>query len=147
MIALDTNVLVRFLTGDDPAQQADASALLDRLTPEEPGFIAREVVLELVWVLGHGYGVPRKRVAQILAELLETRGLLFEDAAHVAHAAAEYGRGGPEFADQMILAAAKRVGAVPLFTLAHGLARMRGTAAVPRAPGRRMPSTDATVAD
>ena len=132
MIALDTNVLVRFLTGDDPAQQADASALLDRLTPEEPGFIAREVVLELVWVLGRGYGVPRKRIAEILGELLETRGLLFDSAADVAHAAAEYGRGGPEFADRMILAAAQRVEAVPLYTFDYGLSRLRDAAAVTR---------------
>ncbi len=132
MIALDTNVLVRFLTGDDSGQQADASALLERLTPEEPGFVAREVVLELVWVLGHGYGVPRKRVAELVAELLETRGLLFENAADVAHAAAEYGRGGPEFADRMILAAARRVDAVPLYTFDGGLSRLRDAAAVTR---------------
>lgn len=81
MIALDTNVLVRFLTGDDPDQQADAGALLERLTPAEPGFVAREVVLELVWVLSRGYGLSRKRIAEILVELLDTSGLLFEDAA------------------------------------------------------------------
>ena len=132
MIALDTNVLVRFLTGDDPAQQANASALLERLTPEEPGFIAREVALELVWALGHGYGVPRKRIAEILAELLQTRGLLFENAADVADAAARYGRGGPEFADRMILAAAQRVKAVPLYTFDSGLSRLRDAAAVTR---------------
>ena len=132
MIALDTNVLVRFLTGDDPAQQADASVFLERLTPEEPGFIAREVVLELVWVLSHGYGAPRQRIAEILAELLETRGLLFETAADVAHAAAEYGRGGPEFADRMILAAAQRMEAVPLHTFDGRLSRLRDAAAIPR---------------
>ena len=147
MIALDTNVLVRFLTGDDPEQQAGASALLNRLTPNEPGFVAREVVLELVWVLRRGYGLSRRRIAEILVELLETRGLLFEEAADVAHAAAGYERSGPEFADRMILAAARRTGAVPLFTLDRGLAGMRGAAAVPKAPGRGMPSTDAPPAD
>ena len=147
MIALDTNVLVRFLTGDDPEQQADASALLNRLTPTEPGFVPREVVIELVWVLRRGYGLSRQRIAEILAELLETRGLLFEEATDVAQAVAGYERGGPEFADRMILAAARRVGAVPLFTLDHGLAGMRGAAAVPRAPGRRVSSTDASPAD
>ena len=136
MIALDTNVLVRFLTGDDPDQLADASALLDRLTPAAPGFIAREVAVELVWVLHRGYRLPRRRVAAILTELLETRGLLFENAADVARAAAEYGRGGPEFADRMILAAARRMEAVPLYTFDGGLSRVRDAAAVPRSgPG------------
>lgn len=132
MIALDTNVLVRFLTGDDPVQQAAASAFLDRLTPEEPGFIAREVAVELVWVLDRGYRLPRQRVAAILTELLETRGLLFENAADVAQAVAEYGRGGPEFADRMILAAAQRMQAVPLYTFDDGLSRIRDAAGVPR---------------
>ena len=89
-------------------------------------------MLELAWVLGRGYGVPRKRIAEILTELLETRGLLFENAADVAHAAAEYGRGGPEFADRMILAAARRVDAVPLYTFDYGLSRLRDAAAVTR---------------
>lgn len=147
MIALDTNVLVRFLTGDDPDQQADASALLERLTPAEPGFVAREVVLELVWVLRRGYGLSRQRVAEILVELLETRGLLFEEAADVAHAAAAYARGGPEFADRMILGAATRVGAVPLYTMDRGLAAMRGATAVLRAPGRGTLSADVPEGD
>ena len=132
MRAIDTNVVVRYLTGDDPDQQADASALLERLTPEEPGFIAREVSVELVWVLGHGYGLPRKRIAEILVELLETRGLLFENAADVAHAAAEFGQGGPEFSDRMILAAAQRMDAVPLYTFDDRLSRMRNAALIPR---------------
>ena len=131
LIALDTNVLVRFLTGDEPDQQADASLLLDRLTPAEPGFVAREVVLELVWVLNHGYGLSRKRIAEILEALLDTSGLLFEHAADVSRAAAEYGRGGPKFADRMILAAAERSGAGPLFTFDRDLARVRGASAIP----------------
>ena len=132
MIALDTNVLVRFLTGDDPEQQAASAALLEGLTPENPGFIVREVVVELVWVLSRAYGQSRQRVAEVLAELLETRGLLFEDGLDVGHAAAAYARGGPEFADRMILAAAKRAGAGPLFTFDRNLARVNGADAVPR---------------
>lgn len=132
MIALDTNVLVRFLVDDDPDQQADAAALLEGLTPENPGFVAREVALELVWVLSRGYGLSRKRTAGLLAELLETRALVFEDAGDVAQAAAGYGRGGPGFADRMIVAAARRAGALPLCTFDGGLARIEGARAVPR---------------
>ena len=136
MIGLDTNVLVRFLTADDPGQQADASALVNRLTAAEPGFVAREVAIELVWVLSRGYGLSRKRTAEILLDLLETRGLLFEDAADVQRAAAEYGQGGPEFADRMILAAAHRAGAVPLLTFDRPLAGLPGAAVVPEEPDR-----------
>ena len=145
MIALDTNVLVRFLTGDDPDQQADASTLLNGLTPAEPGFVAREVVLELVWVLEHGYGLSRQRTAGIVTELLDTRGLLFEDAADVAHAAAGYGQGGPGIADRMILAAAWRAGAVPLHTFDRSLTGEDGAVAVREGGGARADSPGASL--
>ena len=48
MIALDTNVLVRFLVGDDAEQAEAARALLEGMTPERPGFISREVAIEVV---------------------------------------------------------------------------------------------------
>lgn len=51
MIGLDTNVLVRFLTQDDPEQAHLASAAMAQLTQDRPGLICREVVIELVWVL------------------------------------------------------------------------------------------------
>ncbi|MDE2906398.1 MAG: PIN domain-containing protein, partial [Acidobacteriota bacterium] len=51
MIALDTNVLVRYLVDDDPEQAETARALLASVTPTRPGFVCREVMVELVWVL------------------------------------------------------------------------------------------------
>ena len=52
MIALDTNVLVRYLVADDARQAKAARLLLEGLTTEHPGFICREVIVELVWVYG-----------------------------------------------------------------------------------------------
>jgi predicted nucleic-acid-binding protein len=41
MIGLDTNVLRRYLTQDDPVQSAKATEILERrLTPKIPGFVA-----------------------------------------------------------------------------------------------------------
>jgi predicted nucleic-acid-binding protein len=51
VIALDTNVLVRFLVQDDPSQAHLAGEIIDQLTEEAPGFVSREVLIELVWVL------------------------------------------------------------------------------------------------
>lgn len=45
MIALDTNVLVRFLTQDDPDQGRMASDLIGGLTEQNPGFVARDVLV------------------------------------------------------------------------------------------------------
>ncbi len=58
MIALDTNVLVRYQVCDDRPQAEAAQALLDSLTVECPGYLCREVTVELVWVLERAYGFP-----------------------------------------------------------------------------------------
>jgi len=55
MIALDTNVLVRFLAQDDPDQGRMATDLIGGLTEQKRGFVAREVLVELVWVLERSY--------------------------------------------------------------------------------------------
>ena len=51
MIALDTNVLIRYMVRDNEQQAEAARVLLDDMTAQNPGFICREVVLEVVWVL------------------------------------------------------------------------------------------------
>lgn len=59
MIALDTNVLVRYLVDDDAEQARAARKLLEGLAAERPAFICREVMIELVWVLQRAYRLPR----------------------------------------------------------------------------------------
>ncbi len=126
MIALDTNVLVRYLVRDDEQQAESARALLESLTSERPGYACREVVVELVWVLERAYGVSRARIATILQELVATQSLVVEAADDVARAAIRYQEGGPGFSDLMILAAAHRAGARPLYTFDRQAARMEG---------------------
>lgn len=65
MRAVDTNVLVRALVQDDPAQAARAGALLQSAQV----FVPITVVLELEWVLRSRYGFAPKRVAKALAML------------------------------------------------------------------------------
>ena len=126
MIALDTNVLVRYLVRDDERQAESARALLESLTTERPGYVCREVVVELAWVLERAYGFSRQRTAMVLQELVATQGLVVEAADDVARAAFRYQAGGPGFSDLMILAAAERSGAGPLYTLDRQAARQAG---------------------
>ncbi|WP_419165252.1 PIN domain-containing protein [Candidatus Palauibacter sp.] len=126
MIALDTNVLARYLVRDDPRQAESARALLESLTTERPGYACREVVVELVWVLERAYGVSRERIATIPQELVATQNLVIEAADDVARAAFRYQAGGPGFSDLMILAAAERSGARPLYTFDRKAARLEG---------------------
>ena len=87
MIALDTNVLVRFLLNDDPHQSAAARALLAELSADRPGFVCREVVVELSWVLERAYGFSRDRIATVLEELAGTEELRIEAADDVIRSA------------------------------------------------------------
>ena len=116
MIALDTNVLVRFLVDDEPRQAETAREFLEQLTGEQPGFVCREVVVELVWVLERTYGFSRERIAGVLDALIATEELRIEASDDVARAAVRYGRGSAGFSDLMIAAAAQRAGAQALYT-------------------------------
>ncbi len=128
MIALDTNVIIRYLVNDDPKQARAARTVLDGLTAERPGFICREVVLELSCVLEKAYGFSRHQVAMVLEGLSTTAELHVEVVDDVLRAADGYRRGGAGLSDRMIVAAAIRSGSDTLFTFDKKLARLPGAA-------------------
>ena len=130
MTAVDTNVLLRYLVRDDPQQAEAARTLLESFTPEEPAFICREVVIETVWVLERSYRLSRAEIADLIEQLIHTDRLVFEDTDDIARVALRYRQGGADFADLMILAAAERVGATPLYTFDQTLARVDGAVLV-----------------
>ena len=130
MLALDTNVLLRYLVQDDEAQAEAASSLIESLTVDRPGFICREVIIEMVWVLERSYRFTRAQIADVLVEMTLTQGLVFESEDDVVRAALQYRQGGPGFADLMILAAVTRAQANPLHTFDRALSRKEGVALV-----------------
>lgn len=110
MTGLDTNVLVRFLVQDDAAQAKAAQELMATFTEAEPGFICREVLVELVWVLERAYALSRADIAQTIDGLLEARELVIETGDRAAIAVDRYRKGGAGFADQMIALAGQGAG-------------------------------------
>jgi predicted nucleic-acid-binding protein len=126
MIALDTNVLVRFLTQDDPAQSRAATDLITGLTADAPGFVCREVMVELVWVLERAYGLDRAQVAAAIEGLLAATEIEVEAADDVGSALYRYRDDGFGFADLMIAAASKRAGAAVLVTFDRKAAQLVG---------------------
>ncbi len=87
MTALDTNVIVRYLVGDDAEHAEAARALLGELTPGNPVFICREVVMEVAWVLERSYRFTRSRIAEALMDLTASDSLVVENSDDVAAAA------------------------------------------------------------
>ena len=100
MIGLDTNVLVRHLVGDDPVQTPKARALLAaRCTVDDPGYVNRIVLCELVWVLARGYRYDQRTIAGALGQLLNAAELQIEDREAAVDALAAYRGGQADFAD------------------------------------------------
>lgn len=83
MIALDTNVLARYLLGDEPSQTQAARRLLEDAKAEY--WIPITVVLELAWVLRNGEA-PRGLVIEKLRELLSLQNMRPQNADQVFQA-------------------------------------------------------------
>ncbi len=126
MIAFDTNVLVRYLTRDDPEQTSLVDTLIGTLDTDNRAFVSRDVILELVWVLRKGYGFRRGEIARALQALMEAQELEIEDELAVHQALDAYAHGGPGFADHLILSVSKSRGCRALATLDRKLARLDG---------------------
>ena len=102
MIGLDTNILVRFLTRDDPAQTAAARELVNSLTPEIPGFISLIVIAETTWVLTRSYSFTREEILRVLETLLRGKEVVLERAELVEQALRSFAASGADFSDCLI---------------------------------------------
>ena len=127
MPSIDTNVLVRFLAGDDAKQTAQAKALMQRAARTGKSlFVPLTVMLELEWVLRSRYEYPKEQVLATLSSLLETRELVFQDEAAVEHALHYYRRNRVDFAECLHLGCAAAAGRLPLITFDRLAARVEG---------------------
>lgn len=126
MIGLDTNVVVRFLTDDDPVQSPLARALFDSLTEGEPGFIGRETLVELFWVLRRAYRLKVSQVCDVIDELVSSLEIVVEAADDAVAATSAARASGADFADNLIVAAARRSGCAEVVTFDGRAARLEG---------------------
>lgn len=103
MIALDTNVLVRFLVEDDADQMERARQLLQKAVESNTSCYVSDVVMcELVWVLERSYKFRRLEISQALGRLLRARHLLFSSSEQLARSLGVFEEGGGDFADYVI---------------------------------------------
>ena len=99
MHAVDTNVLVRLLTGDDAAQAMRATTLFKK----ESIFIPKTVLLETEWVLRRLYRLERKAVVGAFRKLSGLGNVELEQPL-VAAQALQWCEDGMDFADALHLA-------------------------------------------
>ena len=117
MIGLDTNVLVRYLSQDDPVQSAKATEILERrLTPQIPGFVSIVAMVETVWVLDRAYGLTAQEIATAVEHLLQVEVLAIENEQEVFTAMVALRQGRGSFADALIAELGARAGCTRTLT-------------------------------
>ena len=122
MRAVDTNVLLRLITRDDPQQSAAAESFVAK-----GSWVSHLVLAQAVWVLESVYGLDSARRATAGEMLLSHQSLTLQDPELVA-AALEHFRRKPSlgFSDCLILEIARKSGHLPLGTFDRSLAKLDG---------------------
>lgn len=127
MAGLDTNVLIRFLMQDEPAQMRSAQRLIrNSLGAGELLFVPVTVALELEWVLRSRFELGKPAVLQTFSQLLSTVELRFEAAACIEWALKQYKDATADFSDCLHAALAGQAGEQPLWTFDKAVAKLAG---------------------
>ncbi len=141
MIAIDTNVLLRYLLDDDVKQSKKASAVFAGF---DSILITDVVLVETIWILmGRKYKLNKESIITVINSLFEEPNVVFEDAQTVWRALCDYARsksvkaGGKykqaDFADALILNKARYVAddsnndLVSLYTFDTAFLELSGT--------------------
>jgi predicted nucleic-acid-binding protein len=127
MIGLDTNILVRYLTQDDPVQSRQATEILEqRLSEANPGFISVVAMVELVWVLDRAYRMAARQIAAAVERMLQTEVLVIEREQEVFAAMVAIRQGHGSFADALIAELGLQAGCSHTLTFDTKAARLPG---------------------
>lgn len=122
MRAVDTNVLVRLITRDDPHQTASAEAFV-----AGGAWVSTLALTEAVWVLASVYELKAEDQALAIAMLLDHGQLVLHDRETVADALQLFqAKPSLGFSDCLMLQTARRAGHLPLGTFDRGLGRVEG---------------------
>lgn len=123
MFAVDTNILVRLVTGDDPKQVQLAQDFI-----ASGAWISHLVLAETTWVLASGYSRKPAAIASAVDMLLNHRELVVQEPDIVAAALEHFRRKpGLGFSDCLVLEIARKAGHLPLGTFDRKLSKLTGT--------------------
>jgi predicted nucleic-acid-binding protein len=129
VIGLDTNVLVRHITQDDPVQSPVATDVIERrLTEQVPGFISLTAMTETAWVLARSYGLSGPELSTVVEQLLQNSVLVVERAQQVYAAMIAEREGRGRFADTLIAELGAQAGCEYTLTFDRRALRLPGFA-------------------
>lgn len=117
MIGLDTNILVRYLTQDDPVQSRKAADIIERrLTVANPGFVSVVTLAETVWVLDRAYHFTAREIAAAVERMLQVEILLIQHEQETFAAMIALKQGRSSFSDALIAELGAQEGCVHTLT-------------------------------
>jgi predicted nucleic-acid-binding protein len=79
MIGIDTNILIRAITQDDPVLSPLALSTLKNLSSENQGVVNAIVLAELAWTLKRGFDYDRLAIIDIIEAMLRSQSYHFPD--------------------------------------------------------------------
>jgi predicted nucleic-acid-binding protein len=127
MIGLDSNVLVRFLTQDDPVQSPKATELIEqRLTRDDPGFVSLIAMAETAWVLERSYDFSGAEIAAAIERMLQAHALVIESKHEVFTAMVALQEQQGSFPDALIGALGAKAGCSRTLTFDQKALRLPG---------------------
>lgn len=116
-VVIDTNLLVRYLTDDDPQKAKAVDTLLDRACKAELKILIPSVVIaELVWVLESFYKMTTDKITELVEAILNTPGVDIQDKWIIKAALKLYGSKGMDLIDAWIIEFARDKGAKRIYT-------------------------------
>lgn len=118
---VDTNVLIRHLTGDPPAQAARASRFLARA---DELLLPDLILAEIAYVLESFYEAPRRQVAETLRAVLAFPAIRVVDAELLLRTIEVYDEHRLDFADAYLVASAERTGVGELVSYDRAIDRV-----------------------
>ena len=122
MIALDTNVLVRYLVADDPVQAQQAKKLVEEArSTGETVYLSQIVLCELAWVLAGAYDAAKKDILFTLNLLSDDPGFICDDPYRMRRAIDRFAKGSADFSDYLLAEASADAGAGVTFTFDKAL--------------------------
>lgn len=114
---IDTNILVRYLTNDDPSKAKAVDSLLNKALKGELKILIPSIVIaELVWVLESFYEMRANEIAELIEAVLNTPGVEVNDKSIIIFALKLYRAKNMDFIDAWIIEFAKNHSVNTIYT-------------------------------
>ena len=124
---IDTNVILRFLTGEPPDMAGQARQLFAAADQDQVVLLLDDIVLaETVWVLTSFYELPAAEVARVLLQLLSHEAIQADDKSLLAEALRLFSDHNVDFADALLAARMRRRGITEVFSFDRHFDRLPG---------------------